>query len=96
MLPTIYFYRSPTASYIFLAFIIGISAWNGANYYIEVFARRFEKELERMRSDLEAQAGNGESSHEDDQQQVPPPEPAQKLSVQDVASQTVPGSMKHA
>lgn len=28
------------------------SVWNGANYYMEVFGKRFQKELEQMKRDV--------------------------------------------
>lgn len=33
--------------------IFTISVWNGASYYVEVFGRRFEKELVSLRRELE-------------------------------------------
>lgn len=46
-------YPNRTASAVFFAGIFVISVWNGASYYVEVFGRRFEKELLQLRSELE-------------------------------------------
>ncbi len=48
--PIWFWYRYPSA-----AFLIGLFAWsiyNGATYYIDVFGKRFQKELEQMKSDV--------------------------------------------
>ncbi|CCF49390.1 hypothetical protein NDA14_007963 [Ustilago hordei] len=47
-------YPSRTASAVFFAGIFTISVWNGASYYVEVFGRRFEKELLQLKRELEA------------------------------------------
>ncbi|TKY88339.1 hypothetical protein EX895_002691 [Sporisorium graminicola] len=46
-------YPSSTASAIFFTGIFVISVWNGASYYVEVFGRRFEKELLGLRREME-------------------------------------------
>ena len=46
-------YPSSTASAIFFTVIFVISVWNGASYYVEVFGRRFEKELLELRREME-------------------------------------------
>jgi len=47
----------------FLLFIFSVSVWNGGGFYIEVFGRKFEKELEALRKELaEATARSGRSS----------------------------------
>lgn len=33
--------------------IFVVSVWNGASYYVEVFGRRFEKELLELRREME-------------------------------------------
>ena len=33
--------------------ILLVSVWNGASYYVEVFGRRFEKELLELRREME-------------------------------------------
>lgn len=47
-------YPSRTASAVFFAGIFTVSVWNGASYYVEVFGRRFEKELLQLKRELEA------------------------------------------
>ncbi|KAJ9475684.1 Glycerophosphocholine acyltransferase 1 [Pseudozyma hubeiensis] len=46
-------YPNRTASGVFFAGIFVVSVWNGASYYVEVFGRRFEKELVQLRGELE-------------------------------------------
>lgn len=50
----ILFYRSSRASAVFLLFILTMSVWNGAGYYVEVWGRRFEKELQALQKELDA------------------------------------------
>ncbi|EPT02820.1 hypothetical protein FOMPIDRAFT_1117718 [Fomitopsis schrenkii] len=45
-------YRSPFWSGAFLIFIFSVSVWNGGGFYIEVFGRKFERELEALRKEL--------------------------------------------
>jgi len=37
---------------VFLFIIFGVSVWNGGGFYIEVFGRKFERELEALRKEL--------------------------------------------
>ncbi|KAK0553677.1 hypothetical protein OC845_001149, partial [Tilletia horrida] len=46
-------YPSKTATSIFLLIVLVISVWNGATWYVEVFARQFEKELLALRAEME-------------------------------------------
>ncbi|SPO47895.1 uncharacterized protein PSANT_05583 [Moesziomyces antarcticus] len=46
-------FPSSTASAVFFAVIFVVSVWNGASYYVEVFGRRFEKELLELRREME-------------------------------------------
>ncbi|EST08218.1 Protein of unknown function DUF2838 [Kalmanozyma brasiliensis GHG001] len=46
-------YPSRTASAVFFMGIFVVSVWNGASYYVEVFGRRFEKELLELRREME-------------------------------------------
>jgi hypothetical protein len=56
-------YDSPIWSGAFLIIIFGVSVWNGGGFYIEVFGRKFERELEAMRKELaEATSRSGRSS----------------------------------
>lgn len=63
-LPAVFLlYDSPFWSNMFLLFIFSVSVWNGGGFYIEVFGRKFEKELEALRKELaEATARSGRSS----------------------------------
>ncbi|CCA71797.1 related to Integral membrane protein [Serendipita indica DSM 11827] len=52
-IPAVWFlYDSAFLSTIFLFIIFGVSVWNGGGFYIEVFGRKFEKELEALRKEL--------------------------------------------
>ncbi|KZP13096.1 hypothetical protein FIBSPDRAFT_921728 [Athelia psychrophila] len=63
-LPAVFvLYDSPTWSAIFIVLIFSVSVWNGGGYYIEVFGRKFERELEALRKELaDATARSGRSS----------------------------------
>ncbi|KAJ3499431.1 hypothetical protein NLJ89_g10104 [Agrocybe chaxingu] len=45
-------YRSSLWSAIFLLVIFAVSVWNGGGFYIEVFGRKFERELEALRKEI--------------------------------------------
>ncbi|PWZ02003.1 hypothetical protein BCV70DRAFT_198286 [Testicularia cyperi] len=47
-------FPSAKASAVFFTLIFVVSIWNGASYYVEVFGRRFEKELVALRKEIEA------------------------------------------
>ncbi|KAG6919297.1 hypothetical protein DXG01_007429 [Tephrocybe rancida] len=52
-LPAVFLlYDSSLWSGIFLITIFGVSVWNGGGFYIEVFGRKFERELEALRKEL--------------------------------------------
>lgn len=59
--PAIWFVHSPTASSVFLVIIFTISVWNGASFYVEVFGRKFERELEKLRKEMELASATGSS-----------------------------------
>ncbi|KAB8349847.1 hypothetical protein FH972_023860 [Carpinus fangiana] len=48
--PIWFWYRWPSA--LFLMSVFMWSIWNGANYYIDVFGLRFQKELEQLKRDV--------------------------------------------
>ena len=48
--PLWFWYRWPSAIFLVVAFTW--SVWNGANYYMDVFGTRFQKELEQMKKDV--------------------------------------------
>ncbi|KAL0580891.1 hypothetical protein V5O48_001084 [Marasmius crinis-equi] len=51
--PAVYvLYDSAFWSGVFLIAIFSVSVWNGGGYYIEVFGRKFERELEALRKEL--------------------------------------------
>ncbi|KAL2357124.1 hypothetical protein BJ546DRAFT_1075256 [Cryomyces antarcticus] len=52
MLPCPLWFWSRWASAAFLAAVFTWSVYNGATYYIDVFGKRFERELERLRADV--------------------------------------------
>ncbi|KAM6495696.1 Protein of unknown function (DUF2838) domain containing protein [Amanita muscaria] len=54
-------YDSPLCSGIFLMFIFAVSVWNGGGFYIEVFGRKFERELEALRKELAETVARTES-----------------------------------
>ncbi|MBW0545762.1 hypothetical protein O181_085477 [Austropuccinia psidii MF-1] len=54
MLPSLlWFYQSKTLSGLFLWFMFSVSVWNGASFYMEVFGRRFEKELKKLKQEID-------------------------------------------
>ncbi|KAI8078202.1 uncharacterized protein B0P05DRAFT_542921 [Gilbertella persicaria] len=48
-LPTYFLYRYFWLHTIFLVAMSAVSVWNGANYYIEVFSRRYISEIEKIK-----------------------------------------------
>jgi hypothetical protein len=48
--PVWFWYRWPSA--IFLLTVFTWSIWNGATFYMDVFGKRFQKELEQMKRDV--------------------------------------------
>jgi len=78
-LPAVFIlYESPFWSGAFLIFIFAVSVWNGGGFYIEVFGRKFERELEALRKELaEVSQARTESMDETtsigfDEDSVPP------------------------
>lgn len=54
MLPALlWFYQSKVLSGIFLWLMFSVSVWNGASFYMEVFGRRFEKELNNLKQEID-------------------------------------------
>ncbi|KAI9155285.1 Glycerophosphocholine acyltransferase [Paramyrothecium foliicola] len=52
MLPCSLWFYSRYASSAFLVIVFAWSIWNGSTYYIDVFGKRFQKELEAMRVEV--------------------------------------------
>ena len=48
--PVWFYYRWASAVFLFVVFLWSI--WNGANYYMDVFGKRFQKELEQLKRDV--------------------------------------------
>ncbi|KAH9947308.1 hypothetical protein B0H21DRAFT_692213 [Amylocystis lapponica] len=62
-LPAVFvLYDSAFWSGVFLVFIFGVSVWNGGGFYIEVFGRKFERELEMLRKELAEATSQSERS----------------------------------
>ncbi|KZW03895.1 hypothetical protein EXIGLDRAFT_758211 [Exidia glandulosa HHB12029] len=55
-------YDSPFWSAVFMFTIFSVSVWNGGGFYIEVFGRKFERELEALRKELAEATQSGASS----------------------------------
>ncbi|GAA5909656.1 hypothetical protein JCM6882_008456 [Rhodosporidiobolus microsporus] len=55
LIPVFVLYDSKTWSSVYLIWLFATSAWNGASFYMEVFARKFEKELLALRKEFDAQ-----------------------------------------
>lgn len=53
MMPCPIWYNSKVYSAIFLSAVFGWSVWNGATYYVDIFGKRFQKELEDLRAEVE-------------------------------------------
>lgn len=51
-IPTFFIYKSFYLHTFFLMAMFAVSVWNGANYYIEVFSRRYISEIENKAEDL--------------------------------------------
>ncbi|CAE6463091.1 unnamed protein product [Rhizoctonia solani] len=63
-LPAIFLlYTSSKWSGAFLLFIFSVSVWNGGGYYIEVFGRKFERELEALRKELAEVTAGASTPH---------------------------------
>lgn len=63
LVPIFVLYDSALWSGAFLILIFAVSVWNGGGFYIEVFGRKFERELEALRKELaEANLRSGRSS----------------------------------
>ncbi|GAA5880397.1 hypothetical protein JCM16303_003927 [Sporobolomyces ruberrimus] len=53
--PVLVLYDSKFWSDVYLLFLFAVSVWNGASFYMEVFSRRFEKELLALRKEFDQQ-----------------------------------------
>jgi hypothetical protein len=50
LIPTYFLFKHFWLHSVFLVVMFAVSVWNGANYYIEVFSRRYILELENIKS----------------------------------------------
>lgn len=68
MLPCPLWFWSRAASAGFLGVVFAWSVWNGSSYYIDVFGKRFQRELEAMKAEVgrwqPAEEGAGEGKAE--------------------------------
>ncbi|KAK4051089.1 hypothetical protein OIO90_004829 [Microbotryomycetes sp. JL221] len=55
LIPVFVLFDSKFWSSVYLLALFGVSVWNGASFYLEVFSRRFEKELLALRKEFEEQ-----------------------------------------
>ncbi|KDR65779.1 hypothetical protein GALMADRAFT_217400 [Galerina marginata CBS 339.88] len=61
-LPVVFFYDSAACSAGLLLLVFSVSVWNGGGIYIEVFGRKFERELEAPRKEIAASAERAASA----------------------------------
>ncbi|PPQ66278.1 hypothetical protein CVT26_010962 [Gymnopilus dilepis] len=55
-------YKSSFWSAVFLLLIFSVSVWNGGGFYIEVFGRKFERELEALRKEIAESSARASST----------------------------------
>ena len=48
MLPTVLFFYLPSLHFAWIFLLVSWSAWNGANFYVEVFSARYQKQLQSL------------------------------------------------
>ena len=65
MLPCPLWFWYRWASAVFMLMMFSWASWNGATYYIDVFGRRMEKELDQLRKELARMAKSPEMSGQD-------------------------------
>ncbi|KAJ3367577.1 hypothetical protein GGF31_007390 [Allomyces arbusculus] len=54
VLPSYVFARSQIANMLFLVFILSASIWNGANFYINVFSKRYLTDLQKLEDEFKS------------------------------------------
>jgi len=54
--------HSYVATNVALVVLFWVAAWNGASFYVEVFGRKFERELEKLRKEMEASMSSSGSA----------------------------------
>ncbi|KAJ1311272.1 hypothetical protein OPQ81_009770 [Rhizoctonia solani] len=76
-LPAIFLlYTSPKWSGAFLLLIFSVSVWNGGGFYIEVFGRKFERELEALRKELAEATAAGSTTPQSQDTTMSRPHPS--------------------
>lgn len=80
LVPVFVLYNSKVWCTVYLLAVFGVSVWNGASFYMEVFSRKFEKELLALRKEFEQQqnelvrlTANPHSEAEQDDRTTPYP-----------------------
>jgi hypothetical protein len=68
MTPCPIWFRSAYASAGFMLMVFAWASWNGATYYIDVFGRRMEKELEALRKEVARMAKSPDLQGQDGSQ----------------------------
>ncbi|KAK8869577.1 hypothetical protein IAR55_000144 [Kwoniella newhampshirensis] len=74
--PAALYIHSPRSSSVFLITIFAVSVWNGASFYVEVFGRKFERELERLRKEMELASATGSTTSTSSTAPPSPPSPS--------------------
>nr|XP_031861130.1 uncharacterized protein CI109_003491 [Kwoniella shandongensis]KAA5528202.1 hypothetical protein CI109_003491 [Kwoniella shandongensis] len=74
--PAALYIHSPRASSVFIITIFAVSVWNGASFYVEVFGRKFERELERLRKEMELASATGSTTSVSSTAPPSPPSPS--------------------
>ncbi|KAJ9106545.1 hypothetical protein QFC20_004037 [Naganishia adeliensis] len=54
---------SPKACFVFLILVWSQAVWNGASFYVEVFGRKFERELEKLRKEINTASSTPNSAN---------------------------------
>merc|ERR1719481_181975 len=67
IIPTYFLFDSYILSCIFLTFMLSCGTWNGASYYIEVFAERYRLQFQSTEDTEEAKDDSVEDSDEDNE-----------------------------
>jgi len=65
MSPCPIWFRYRWASALFMLFVFAWACWNGATYYIDVFGKRMEKELEQLRKEVARMAKSPDIAGQD-------------------------------
>ncbi|KAJ9098153.1 hypothetical protein QFC21_004482 [Naganishia friedmannii] len=58
---------SPKSCIVFLILLWSQASWNGASYYVEVFGRKFERELEKLRKEINSASSTPSTANQPSQ-----------------------------